>query len=809
MTRSADGVPGRFIGAGIPGKTNRLLVTGKGTFVADIDLPDTVHMAVVRSPYAHARIRGVDTRAADALPGVVATITGDEVRQHTRPIPTHSPALGEKPCPIYALAIDMVRYAGEPVAAVVAIDRFTAIQAAQLVDVDYEERAPVVDPLAALEPNSPLVVEEWGDNILSSRVQTHGDPDARLRAAAGRVQGTVRTQRYTGASIEPRGYIARYERFRDKLTLWASTQSPHSLRLFLAETLGMRENQIQVIEPHVGGAFGLKLPTYPEEPLICYLAMKLERPVRWIEERTENLLAGGHAREMQLDFEAGYEPDGRVTALKVRLIADLGAPSALCGWGMANVAAFLIPAMYKIDDVSVERLSVVTNKCPWNAYRAYGKEAACFMLERVMDLVAERTGLDRAAVRLRNFIGADEFPYTQVSGASLDSGNYQRVLTHALEMGRWEDFPREQAEARARGELIGIGVSFELTPEGGCIPQSSLLSAFDGTRIQVRPKGEVVLMTGVTSPGCGNETGIAQIVADELGVSPDDIEVIQGDTDACPFGLGNSSSRSVIFGGNAAKLAAGDLRQKMARVAARMLEVTPDDLDVAHGRFAVKGAPTRFLAFADVAGKIYRDAFSLPVYEEEPGLDVTRYFRHGNFDAMNKSPDADGRLNFYATWPNGATIAVVRVDPDTGVVKVLRLMSVHDAGVLVNPMLVDANLHGSFAQALGGALYEHLVYDDSGQLLTATFMDYTLPTAVDVPSFRIEHECTPAPFNPLGAKGAGESGISGPMAAIASAIDDALRQVGIVTRVMEMPFTPARVWRSIEEARASGAGPAR
>lgn len=809
MTRSADGVPGRFIGAGIPGKTNRLLVTGKGTFVADIDLPDTVHMAVVRSPYAHARIRGVDTRAADALPGVVATITGDEVRQHTRPIPTHSPALGEKPCPIYALAIDMVRYAGAPVAAVVATDRFTAIQAAQLVDVDYEERAPVVDPLAALEPNSPLVVEEWGDNILSSRVQTHGDPDARLRAAAGRVQGTVRTQRYTGASIEPRGYIARYERFRDKLTLWASTQSPHSLRLFLAETLGMRENQIQVIEPHVGGAFGLKLPTYPEEPLICYLAMKLERPVRWIEERTENLLAGGHAREMQLDFEAGYEPDGRVTALKVRLIADLGAPSALCGWGMANVAAFLIPAMYKIDDVSVERLSVVTNKCPWNAYRAYGKEAACFMLERVMDLVAERTGLDRAAVRLRNFIGADEFPYTQVSGASLDSGNYQRVLTHALEMGRWEDFPREQAEARARGELIGIGVSFELTPEGGCIPQSSLLSAFDGTRIQVRPKGEVVLMTGVTSPGCGNETGIAQIVADELGVSPDDIEVIQGDTDACPFGLGNSSSRSVIFGGNAAKLAAGDLRQKMARVAARMLEVTPDDLDVAHGRFAVKGAPTRFLAFADVAGKIYRDAFSLPVYEEEPGLDVTRYFRHGNFDAMNKSPDADGRLNFYATWPNGATIAVVRVDPDTGVVKVLRLMSVHDAGVLVNPMLVDANLHGSFAQALGGALYEHLVYDDSGQLLTATFMDYTLPTAVDVPSFRIEHECTPAPFNPLGAKGAGESGISGPMAAIASAIDDALRQVGIVTRVMEMPFTPARVWRSIEEARASGAGPAR
>jgi aerobic carbon-monoxide dehydrogenase large subunit len=809
MTRSAEGVPGRFIGAGIPGKTNRLLVAGKGTYVADIDLPGTLHMAVVRSPYAHARVRAIDTRAADAHPGVAATIVGEEIRQHTRPIPTHSPALGEKPCPIYALAIDTVRYAGEPVAAVVATDRYTAIQAAQLVEVDYEELPPVVDPQAALEPGSPLVVEDWGDNVLSSRTQIHGDPDARLRAAAGTVRGTVRTQRYTGASIEPRGYLARYEKFRDKLTLWASTQSPHSLRLFLAETLGMRENQIQVIEPHVGGAFGLKLPTYPEEPLICYLAIKLERPVRWIEERTENLLAGGHAREMQLDFEAGYEADGRVTALKVRLVADLGAPSALCGWGMAHVAAFLIPGMYKINDVSVERLSVVTNKCPWNAYRAYGKEAACFMLERVMDLVAERTGLDRADVRFRNFIGPDEFPYTQVSGASLDSGNYERVLAHALEMGRWKEFPREQAEARARGELIGIGVSFELTPEGGCIPQSSLLSAYDGTRIQIRPKGEIVLMTGVTSPGCGNETGIAQIVADELGVSPDQIEVIQGDTDVCPFGLGNSSSRSVIFGGNAAKLAASDLRQKMTRVAARMLEVTPADLELGDGRFTVRGAPTRFLPFDEVAGKIYRDAFSLPVYEEEPGLDVTRYFRHGNFDAMNKSPDPEGRLNFYSTWPNGATIAVVRVDPDTGVVKVLRLMSVHDAGVLVNPMLVNANLHGSFAQAMGGALFEHLVYDDSGQLLTASFMDYTLPTAVDVPSFRIEHECTPAPFNPLGAKGAGESGISGPMAAIASAIDDALRQAGLTTHVMEMPFTPARVWRYVQDARAAAAGAGR
>ena len=372
--------------------------------------------------------------------------------------------------------MDKVRYVGEPIAAVVAEDRYTANQAARLIEVTYEELPPVVEPEKALAPGSALVVEDWGDNILSSRTQTHGNPDARLKAASGVVKGAISAQRYTGCSIEPRGYVASYDRYRSKLTLWAL----HPVAAF-AETVPVRdsgsaERQIQVIEPHVGGAFGLKLPTFPEEPLICYLAMKLDRPVRWIEERTENLAAGGHAREMRLQFEAGYEPDGRVTALKVRLIADVGAPSALCGWGMANVAAFFIPAVYKIDDVSVERISVVTNKCPWNAYRAYGKEAACFMLERMMDLVAERTDLDRSEVRFRNFIQADEFPYKQVSGASLDSGNYQRVLTHALEQAGWRDFPRLQAEAKARGELIGIGMAYELTPEGGCIPKSSLLS---------------------------------------------------------------------------------------------------------------------------------------------------------------------------------------------------------------------------------------------------------------------------------------------------------------------------------------------
>jgi aerobic carbon-monoxide dehydrogenase large subunit len=793
----------KYVGHSAVGKTNRILVAGKGTFVGDISLPGTCHMTVVRSPHAHARIRSVDTSRADRFPGVIASLTGSEIRSATKPIPVHSPALGEKGFQLYALAFDKVRYVGEPVAAVIAETPYAARQAAELVQVTYDELPAVVDPVKALEPGSPLVVEEWGDNVLSSRIQTHGDPDRSMKECVGVVRGTVRTQRYTGASIEPRGYLANYERYGDRITLWASTQSPHSLRLFLSETLGIRESQIRVVQPHVGGAFGLKLPTYPEEPLICYAARKLERPVRWIEERIENLAAGGHAREMQLEFEAGYESDGRVTALKVRLLADVGAPSALCGWGMGNVAAFLIPGVYKIPNVQVERVTIVTNKCPWNAYRAYGKEAACFMLERIMDLVAERTGLERPEVRFRNFIQPEEFPYKQVSGASLDSGDYPRVLRRALEASGWGEFRAQQTEAAARGELLGIGLAFELTPEGGCIPKSSLLSAYDGTRVRVNPTGEVVVMTGVTSPGCGNETGIAQIVADELGVPLEDVEIVQGDTDVCPWGLGNSSSRSVIFGGSAAKIAATELREKMCRVASRMLEVGSDDLEVGGGRILVRGAPARFVTIRDVAGALHRDAFSLPVCDEEPGLDVTRYFRHGNFEAMNKKPDPEGRLNFYSTWPNGATVAVVRVDPETGVVKVLRLLSVHDAGVLINPVLVNANLHGAFAQSLGGALYEHLVYDDAGQLLTATFMDYTIPTAVDVPSFEIHHEETPAPFNPLGAKGVGESGISGPMAAVASAIDDALRQAKLSVHVMEMPFTPQRVWRYVQEARGA------
>ena len=385
-----------YVGQGVLGLTNRQLAAGKGTFVADIALPHMAHLAVVRSPHAHARIRSIDTKAAEAVPGVVCVVTGAEIVANTDPIPPayDTTAMFAKQIETYALAIKKARYVGEPVAAVVAEDRYTAVKAAALVDVDYEVLPAVTDVDEALKPGSTLVEESWGDNVLISRDHVMGEPDARLREADGIVKGVLQTHRYTGAAIEPRAYLATHDPYTNMTTMWACTQSPHPMRCFLAKTLRMRETDLRIIQPHVGGAFGLKLPTFQEEPLIGYLARKLVRPVRWIEERTESLAVGGHAREERIRFEAGYKKDGQVTVVSVHILADIGAPSALCGWGMSNVTAFCLPTVYEVPDCHVRLHSVVTNKCPWNAYRGYGKEAATFVMERIMDLVADELGMD-------------------------------------------------------------------------------------------------------------------------------------------------------------------------------------------------------------------------------------------------------------------------------------------------------------------------------------------------------------------------------------------------------------------------------
>jgi carbon-monoxide dehydrogenase large subunit len=787
----------KYVGQGLTGLTNPQLVAGQGTFVDDVHLPGMTYMAVLRSPHAHARIRSIETREAQQLAGVVYVITGQEVKAVMNPITEayDTRAMGAKGVHWYSLCPERVRFVGEAVAAVVAEDKYTASEALDLIDVDYEALPAVTDPEEGMKASAPLVEPEWGDNILATRLSSVGDPDKAFAEADGTVAGVIQSNRITGSSIEPRGCVASYEPFRDLLTFWDSTQCPHPLRVYLAETLRIPENTIRVIQPHVGGGFGLKQPTFQEEPLVAYLARKLRRPVKWIEERIENLQVGGHARDTRFHYEVAFKKDGKVTGIKLRVIADVGAPSALCGWGMSFVTWYCLPTVYKVPNVRIQLFSVATNKCPWNAYRGYGKDAASFLMERIMDRVAKTTGLDRAEVRLRNFIQPHEFPYPQASGAVLDSGNYPMELRRVLEMVGYREFPELQAQERKKGRHIGIGIGMELTPEGCSMPGSVMLGGYDGSTVRVSPNGEVSVLTGVTSPGSGNETAIAQIAADVIGCDIRKVKVIQGDTETCPWGLGNYSSRSVMIGGSAVHIAASELREKIFKIGARMLEASPGDLDAEDGKIYVKGSPNRFVTLEHVASQAYRHIHEKYMDGIEPGLEATRYFRIGN---VYHQPETQGRFSAYPTWPNAAAACIVEVDPEDGFVKILRYCLVHDAGRIINPLLADANLHGGITQGIGGAMYEQIVYDEIGQPKTITFMDYTIPTAVEVPSFEIEHQESPSPFTTLGSKGVGESGVGGALNALCSAVENAMPHLEL--HVSELPLTPARVWNAIQQA---------
>ena len=787
-----------YVGQPVPSLTNTKLVAGRGRFVDDIQLPGMAYASVLRSPFAHARIRGIDASRAEALPGVLHVLTGREVAEEMNPIPEtyDTAAVGAKGVRWYALCVDRARYVGEAVAAVVAEDKFTAYAALDLIDVDYEELPVVSDPEKAMEDGAALVEPDWGDNVMASRDIVLGDPDAAFAAADGTVSGYVRSARITGTAIEPRGCVASYDAYEDTLTFWDSTQNPHPLRNYLAETLGMPDTSIRVIQPHVGGGFGLKIPTFQEEPLVAYLARKLKRPVKWIEERSENFWTGGHARDTRFSYQAAYMDDGTVTGIRLEVIADVGAPTALCGWGMSFVTWYCLPCVYKIPNSETHLRSVVTNKCPWNAYRGYGKDAASFLMDRIMDHIARETGIDRVEVRFRNFIPPEEFPFPQVSGAMIDSGDYAKALSTVLEMVDYETFPALQEQARAEGRRIGLGIGQELIPEGCSMPGSLLLNGCDGTEVRVSPTGEVTVLTGVTSPGSGNETGIAQIVADALGCTFDRIRVVQGDTESCPWGFGNYSARSVIIGGSAAHLAATDVKEKMVRVAANMLEASPADLEAADGRIFVRGTPDRCVTHDEVAHEVYRNPHGPNMEGIEPALEAQRHFK---IDNVYHQPEKQGRFSAYPSWPNGVAAVVVEVDEETGYVKVLRYCMVHDAGLIVNPLLAEANLHGGVAQGLGAALYEQIAYDDDAQPLTATFMDYTIPTAVEVPDIELKHQETLTPFTPLGTKGVGESGVGAPLGALCSAIENALPELDL--QMTELPLTPSRVWSAIQNAR--------
>jgi carbon-monoxide dehydrogenase large subunit len=564
-SRQAD----RAIGRRIAGRDNRKLARGRARYVADIRLPGVHHVHIVRSPHAHALISGIDTAAALAAPGVVAVVTGADVKAKTRPIPEgwDTSAVGAKKVDWYALAPERVRFVGEAVAAVVAVDRASAEAAGALVEVDYDVQPAVTSAAAAVGAASPLVEPAWGDNLLFEESFQSGDLDGAF-AGASVIEGRVSSQRISGLPLEPRGILASYDSGESLIRMWESTQQPHLVRAYVAQALGIPERGVVVTMPQVGGAFGLKQPTSQEEVLLAFLANELRIPVRWIEQRYEGLEVGGHARETSCTYRAAFDGSGRLLGLEVDLLADVGAPTAFLGWGMSVVTMFTLPTVYKVPSIAVRLRSVVTNKGPWAPCRGFGKDVATLLMERVLDQIADETGIDRVAVRRANLIGADEFPYRHVSGGVIDSGDYATALARVAEAVGYDDFAARREAAARDGRRIGVGVAMELTPEGVAVAGSLMNNGYDGATVRIMPTGDVTVLSGVTSPGTGNETGLAQIAADALSCDVDRVSVVQGHTDACPWGLGNYSSRSIIIGGSAVEVAAGELSAKLRTVAA-------------------------------------------------------------------------------------------------------------------------------------------------------------------------------------------------------------------------------------------------
>ena len=750
------------------------LITGTALYLDDLKLPGMHHAIVVRSPYGAANIKGIDSKAALATAGVLAVFTGEDVK-HLGAVPCAASLPGLRVPHHHLLAQDRVYYVGHPVAVVVATDRYIARDAADLVEVEYEELRAVADPEKALAQGAPAVHPEWPDNVAFTFHQEGGDTERAFRDAEVTVRQRITSQRLIPTALETRGVLAQWRAGEKSLTLHSSTQIPHLLRTLVAGILGMPENLLRVITPEVGGGFGSKLNVYAEEALMAYIAMKIDKPVKWVESRRENFLATIHGRGHVDYFELAAKRDGTMLGLRLKLIQDLGAYHQLLTPAMPTLSVLMMPGLYRFKNICADIVGVFTNCVPTDAYRGAGRPEATHGIERMVDLLAAELKMDPVELRLKNFVHADEFPYATPTGLMYDSGDYEKPLRKALAEVGYTQLRAEQETARAAGKLMGIGVSTygEICAMGPSIALPA--GGWESATVKVEPSGKVTVLTGASPHGQGEETTFAQIVADELGVPMDDVLVIHGDTAVVQYGIGTFGSRGTAVGGTALYYALQDLKAKMTKFGAMLLGTE----NVSFGGGACTDAATgKSVSFGEIAVAAYH-AKKLPP-NTEPGLVATHFWEPPNF-----------------TFPFGAHIVVTEVDRDTGNIKIRRYVCVDDIGRIINPLIVDGQVHGGVAQGLGQALWEQAVYDDNGQLMTGELTDYAIPKAMSMPWIESSHTETPSPVNPLGVKGVGEAGTIGCSPAVVNSVVDALSVFGV--RHIDMPLTPEKIWKLIRQ----------
>ncbi len=798
-------MPKRYVGQRVKRTEDPRLIKGLAHYVDDIKLPDTLYVSFVRSVYAHARLNNIDPSEALKAPGVVAVYTGKDVADKIGPVPCAS-ALPDLKVPDYrVLAKDKVFFVGHPIAAVVATDRYAARDATDLVLVDYEDLPAVVDVEEAAKGGT-VIHESFGDNVAYKLTAGEGDIEAALASADRLIKQRVIHQRLAPVAMEPRGVLARYFPGEEELTIWSSTQIPHLLRTQLALMIGIPENKLRVITPEVGGGFGSKLNVYAEEALLGWISMQLGKPVKWIETRRENMQATIHGRGQVGYIEIGCKNDGAVTGLRYKVFADLGAYHQLLTPAIPTLTGLMLSGAYKIPAIQINVTGCFTNKMATDAYRGAGRPEATYVVERAMDLVAAELGIDPAEVRRKNFPAANEFPFHTATGLDYDSGDYEAALNKAQGIIGYAKLREEQKKARNEGRLVGIGIStyVEICALGPS--QAMPAGGWESATVRIEPTGKVTIMTGASPHGQGQETSFAQIAADELGVDLNDINVIHGDTGIVQYGIGTFGSRATAVGGTAVLVAIQKLKEKANKIAAHLLQADASRLAFEGGRYSLAAAKAAAageisepvvpigeapggalpepqtngrssITIQDVALAAHL-AKELPP-DTEPGLSATYFFEPKNF-----------------TFPFGTHIVAVEIDRETGDLKFLRYVAVDDCGKVINPMLVDGQLHGGIVQSIGQALYEEVVYDDQGQLVTGTLMDYALPKASQIPWMELDRTETPSPVNPLGVKGVGEAGTIGATPAIVGAIVDALAPFGV--KHLDMPVKPETVWRIIE-----------